>query len=75
MKKEMEIRTLGEYLKYRMFITNSSLKDVENATGLAHATLFRIYNGYGFKLKWIIPVAKWCELSPDTLWVLLEDYK
>jgi len=72
MKKEIEIKTLGDYLKYKMFEREKSTRDVAKELGMTNSTLWRIASGLDFRIKWIIPVAEWCELNPEQLWDLLK---
>ena len=74
MKIELEVKTLGEYLKYKMVERKVSYHDIAPEIGMSIATLSRILHNGAFEIKWIIPLAKWCGLSTDQLWDLLEPY-
>jgi len=75
MKVELDIATLGEYLNYKMQEKRLSYRDVAPELKMNTATLSRIVNGKGFGLRWVIPIAKWCKLTPTQLWELLEHIK
>lgn len=74
MKVELEVKTLGEYLKYKLVERKLSYRDAAPEIGMSISTLSRILHNRAFEVKWIIPLANWCKLSPSCLWKLLEPY-
>lgn len=72
MKFETEVHTLSQYLSLVIHSRNLSLRDVAPQVDMSVATLSRITRGANFEQKWIVPIAKWCELTPLELWDLLE---
>ena len=74
MQKTIQINTLSECLYWRMVEQHVQAKDVAALVGCAPSTISHITsgNGTGLHRQWIIPIARWCELTPDELWTLLE---
>jgi len=68
------IHTMGELLKYTLFDRNMSQARAaeEIGAGVSEATISRMIQEKGFWVRAIIPVAKWCNISPEELWALLE---
>ncbi len=75
MKLELEIKTIGEYFRYKMQERGVSTRQVAEELIMNPSTIWRIASGMNFDLKWLLPVAKWCELNPMQLWELLEESK
>jgi transcriptional regulator with XRE-family HTH domain len=69
---EYEVNTLGEYLLFTMRQRGLSTRAVAKELKLAPSTLWRISTNRPFRINSIIPVAKWCGITPDLLWQLLE---
>lgn len=74
MKVELEIKSFGQYFRYKMQERKTSTRGVAEELCMNPSTIWRIASDYNFALKWIIPVAKWCGLSPKQLWDLLESF-
>ena len=74
MKVEMEVETLGELLSLKMLQASYGVREAGRAMNISPATVSRISNGHSMALRHIIPVAQWCELTPQELWNFLEQY-
>ena len=72
MDKTIRIDTLGEFLFFTMTERRVQGRKVAKEIGTSPATISRIINGFGFEIKLIVPIAKWCGLNPQQLWELLE---
>lgn len=74
MKVEVDINTFGQYFRWKMQERQVSTREVATELRMTPSTIWRIASGYPFNLKWLISIAKWCDLNPDQLWELLENF-
>ena len=75
MKVELELKTLGDMLYFKMRSERVSGVEVAKSTGLSTSTISRVSNGKTMHVGHVIPIAKWLELTPQELWDFLEMYK
>ena len=68
----LRINTMGELLKYTLFDRNMSQARAAEEIGISEATISRMIREKGFWVRAIIPVAEWCNISTEELWVLLK---
>ncbi len=74
MKVELDIKTLGGMLFFKMRSERVSGVEVAKVTGLSTSTISRVSNGKTMAVEHVIPIAKWLELTPQQLWDFLEEY-
>jgi hypothetical protein len=68
----INLSTIGEVLLFTMQRRKQTLRDVAPEIGCCAATLSRLTRGKECEARWLVPIAKWCELGAQELWDLLE---
>lgn len=71
-ERETSFKTLGEVFRYQIAMSRLNAKEVAEEIGISPSTISRIINGKVFWPRCIIPIARWCRLTPQELWILLE---
>ena len=72
MKVEMEATNIKQYLYSLMLSKGLSHQDLAPQLGMDMNECHHIINGKSLPIKWIIPIAEWCKLTPLQLWDLLK---
>ena len=72
MDVRISVNSLGELLYATAAERHMSGRAAAKAIGLTIPTYSRIVNGGVFRLEWVLPIARWCGLTPQQLWDLLD---
>lgn len=75
MKVEIEIKTFGDMVFFKMHDEQLGVREVAKVVGISPIAISRISAGHSMQMKHIIPIAKWLGINPEQLWDFLEMYE
>ncbi len=75
MEIKLDIETIGQYFRWKMQEKGKTTRQVAEELCMNPSTIWRIASDKPFDLKWLIPIAEWCELTPQELWDFLDKAK
>ena len=67
-----EAKTLNEVLRLTMQKRRYETKETAKEIGVSASTISRFVHGSSCAMNNIIPIARWCGLTPNELWGLLD---
>ena len=73
MKRTTELKTLRAVLAWQINDRRVTQQEAAKDINIKGSTLCRFLQGQGIRYESIIPIARWCGLTPAGLWDLMAE--